>query len=260
LITLGKEQSIFKFNAKNADKLVAIKAGGENYINYTNAFKVAEDRYCFICGRARFRSDNDYDENCIILDENGKRVCEFCVGDGVEAAQTNKNGEIWVSYFDEGIYGNYGWLSQNSVGKNGLNCFDVSGKIIYAYDNSAFDIDDCYALNVANKNETWIYYYSAFNLALIKDKKIERVIKMPIEGSESLAIEKSKLLIDGGYDKRDKFALFDMKEGLKKLGSYRFYDEDDNVLYCCCAQKNSLYFWERDKLYKIGIDELIETI
>jgi hypothetical protein len=43
-------------------------------------------------------------------------------GDGIEHVQATSAGEIWVGFFDEGIYGNYGWGSgtQLPVGRTGL--------------------------------------------------------------------------------------------------------------------------------------------
>ena len=34
---------------------------------------------------------------------------QFVLGDGIKHVQTTAAGDIWVGYFDEGVYGNYGW-------------------------------------------------------------------------------------------------------------------------------------------------------
>lgn len=74
---------------------------------------------------------------------------EFLLGDGISHVQSDANGNIWTGYFDEGVFGNYGWATP--AGAAGLSCFTKSGEKIWGYEAPAgFDqIDDCDALNVA---------------------------------------------------------------------------------------------------------------
>ena len=85
-----------------------------------------------------------------IFDKDGQLVRQILLGDGIEQLQTTKSGEIWASYFDEGILGNSG-----SLGESGLNRFDESGKITYRFDPPAGleSMFDCYCLNVTSDRE-----------------------------------------------------------------------------------------------------------
>ena len=68
--------------------------------------------------------------------------------------------KIWTSYFDEGVYGNYGW--EVPIGRNGLRAWDSNGNEMYQYPNSEqnkYFIDDCYALNIVADEEVWFYFY-----------------------------------------------------------------------------------------------------
>ncbi len=47
--------------------------------------------------------------NAFLYAGDGVLERSACVGDGVEWAQTTRLGNVWVSYFDEGIFGNLGW-------------------------------------------------------------------------------------------------------------------------------------------------------
>jgi hypothetical protein len=65
------------------------------------------------------------------------------------------------------------------MGASGLICFDSDGKPVFEYSGFADkhnlpDIDDCYALNVAD-DAVWICYYSAFPLICLKNFQAARV-------------------------------------------------------------------------------------
>jgi hypothetical protein len=36
-------------------------------------------------------------------------AAEKTIGDGVARVRVARSGHVWVGYFDEGVYGNYGW-------------------------------------------------------------------------------------------------------------------------------------------------------
>ena len=48
------------------------------------------------------------------------------LGDGSEDVQTTPDGRIWVSYFDEGVFG-------RTIAKEGVVCFDLSGTPQFRY-------------------------------------------------------------------------------------------------------------------------------
>jgi hypothetical protein len=109
-----------------------------------------------------------------LYDRAGASRESIHLGDAIEDVQTTANGKIWVSYFDEGVYG--GGIG----GQQGLVCFDVAGKPIFKYfdfaeQNKLPFIDDCYALNVVSDEEAWLSYYSAFPLVSIKNFQLDQV-------------------------------------------------------------------------------------
>jgi len=57
-------------------------------------------------------------------------------GDGIADVQTTTRGDIWVSYFDEGVFGNYGWgydEASTPIGAPGLVRFDRQGSVLWSY-------------------------------------------------------------------------------------------------------------------------------
>jgi hypothetical protein len=97
------------------------------------------------------------------------------LGDASKDVQTTSDGKIWVSYFDEGVYG-------GGIGQHGVVCFDSRTGAIFKYSDFAEQhelplIDDCYAMNVVGDDEVWLSYYSDFPLVSIKTFKLLRVWK-----------------------------------------------------------------------------------
>jgi hypothetical protein len=95
------------------------------------------------------------------------------LGDAIEDLQTTAEGQIWVSYFDEGVYG-------QGPGTQGLICFDGAGVPVFTYGDFAAKnglppIDDCYAMNVTGNDDVWLNYYSGFPLVHLHDFALERV-------------------------------------------------------------------------------------
>ena len=58
--------------------------------------------------RCRWRCDGP-DRNGVLYDTGGQVVAEGVLGDGIGHVLATSDGQVWIGYFDEGIYGNYGW-------------------------------------------------------------------------------------------------------------------------------------------------------
>jgi hypothetical protein len=147
--------------------------------------------------------------NGCLFDSRGQFVDRLLLGDGIADLQTTTSDEIWVSYCDEGIYGNLGW--RKPVGKAGLVRFDMQGKICFRFEGVAGlgPIDDCYCLNVVSEREAWCYYYSQFPIVQIRDDHIAHYWGCPVRGSSSLAVWRNSLAMQGGH-KTDDWRLLDV--------------------------------------------------
>jgi len=131
--------------------------------------------------------------------------------------QSDANGNIWTGYFDEGVFGNYGWTTP--VGAAGLSCFTKSGEKIWGYEAPAgFDqIDDCDALNIA-RNGVWCYYYTNFPIANIDSDFRVRCWNTKVSGATTLAVAAKRVLLFGGYgDRRIECHLITLEDGDARL-------------------------------------------
>lgn len=108
-----------------------------------------------------------------IFDREGSKLRDTInLGDAIEDVQTTSSGQIWVGYFDEGVYG-------GGIGQSGLVCFDAHGSAVFRYSDFVTEynlpyIDDCYALNVCD-DAVWVCYYSDFPLVCLRDFRMDRV-------------------------------------------------------------------------------------
>jgi hypothetical protein len=106
-------------------------------------------------------------------DKSGALRSAVEFGDAIESIQTTTDGHIWVSYFDEGVFG-------GGIGRQGLVCFDSSGKDLFKYGDFAEQNDlpmicDCYALNVDSIGDVWLNYYTDFPLVKLHEQKLEKM-------------------------------------------------------------------------------------
>ena len=108
----------------------------------------------------------------VIYNPQGKALGTFDLGDAIKDVLATGGGKIWVSYFDEEVYG-------RGIGNQGAVCFDSSGRVIFKYFEFAEPlglpfIDDCYAINVVSEDEVWLSYYSDFPLVGIRAFKLHQ--------------------------------------------------------------------------------------
>jgi hypothetical protein len=168
------------------------------------------DELLLVCARSYYKGPDDVEKNGRVYTRDGKFAREILLGDGIQSVQATPRGMIWTSYFDEGVFGNYGW--QSPVGASGLVAWDSAGNKLYEFQpNAGLDaICDCYALNVESEEDVWLYYYTEFPLVRLHHNKIASVWKMPLGGSGAFAVSAGHALFRGGYKDRDTYQLFSL--------------------------------------------------
>jgi len=108
-------------------------------------------------------------------DASGHFLRSIDLGDASEDIQTTSDEKIWVSYFDEGVFG-------SGIGQQGAVCFGAAGIPEFKYGEFAERaglpfIADCYAMNVAAPGDVWLNYYTDFPLVHLQDFALEHVSK-----------------------------------------------------------------------------------
>lgn len=142
------------------------------------------------------------EQNALVVDAKGHVVDRFTLGDGINDVRVREN-TIWVSYFDEGVFGNYGWNDPGPapIGSAGLVAFDAAGKRTFAYDSRKAKTDaicDAYAFNLCADGTAWVYFYTEFPIVRIRGGDYTSWFT-GIEGAKALAVKGGRVLLAGGY-------------------------------------------------------------
>jgi hypothetical protein len=122
-------------------------------------------------------------------------------GDASGDLQTTQDGLIWVSYFDEGVFG-------GGIGRQGLVCYDATGRPTFKYadfaeQNALPMICDCYAMNVDQTGAVWVNYYMDFPLIKLRHRQVEKLWKefgvlgnaFAVRGEEVIGVHDKQLTI-----------------------------------------------------------------
>lgn len=89
------------------------------------------DRFLVVAARCRWRPEGP-DRNALVYGPDGAVLAEYTFGDGIEDVLTTPSDNAWVGYFDEGVYGNYGWAvpGPEPTGSCGLGQFGPGGELV----------------------------------------------------------------------------------------------------------------------------------
>ena len=216
---------------------------GVQKMNY-HYIQPVNDGFMLVASRC-FCKDDVGENNAAVLDEHGNIIRQYCFGDGISDVITLADGRIITSYFDEGIFGNYGW--KKPLGSSGLVVWDKDGNIIWNADDGIYD---CYAMNIDDTERLWYYYYDKFEL-VCTDLNSKKVYQPNIEGSRMLILpsDGQSVILDKGYLKYDQFA----KESLTddKLSAPETlttdYEDSSISLFVCRSRASLAAFMDTDR-------------
>jgi hypothetical protein len=157
-------------------------------------------------GRCRW-TPKAIEKNALVLDWEGNEVRRFTLGDGIQDLRVTESGAIWASYFDEGIFGNYGWghPGPRPIGAPGLVAFSPCGDVVQSYVAEAAGTDsicDAYAMNVVGERELWVYFYTEFPIVRVRNGEY-RSWEFGVGGARALAVQEPRVLLFGDYKKRN---------------------------------------------------------
>jgi hypothetical protein len=176
--------------------------------------------------------------NAVRYDADGQVVSEHVLGDGIGHALADSAGQVWVGYFDEGIYGNYGWGradSEEPMGAYGIVRFSPDLEPAWHYPKytevGPWDaVSDCYALNV-DDTSAWACYYSDSPVVRIRDGVVTGWHN-EIRGARALAVAGSRVALLGGYGPgHDRLAVTELDaDRARPAGEYRVVLPDGEPL------------------------------
>ena len=224
------------------------------------------DRFLVVGARSRWRPGGP-DRNGVLYDADGQVVSDHVLGDGIEHVLATSSGQVWAGYFDEGIYGNYGWGradTEQPVGAYGIVRFSPGLEPGWHYPGyseagSWGPIDDCYALNVDDTG-AWACYYSGFPVVCIRDG-IVTGWHNDIRGARALAVTDSRVALFGGYGPDyDRLAVAEFgADRAGPAGEYRVVLPDGEPLPAgtqVIGRGSRLHFLTDTSWYQLDMDDI----
>lgn len=161
-----------------------------------------DGRILIAASRCAWRSKDDFDVNGVIVDPASGNQFRILLGDGIRDLAVDVDGRVWASYYDEGIFGNYGWRDPGprGPGEGGVVCFDETGAQLWRFqpsDDDAF-MFDCYAMNVVGR-QAYVFYYSDFIFCRIGADFCRQYWTTGMAGPHAIAVTEDRVLFSGGY-------------------------------------------------------------
>lgn len=133
--------------------------------------------------------------NIRVIDGSGRTRAAFYAGDGIEQLMTDRQGNIWASYFDESNY----WTPNPDGTRSyqfsiGLVRWDYDGRSpwMVAYDTPGVDWACCYALNVG-RGLVHACPYTNFPLVELDENGVRAITANPVTSCTGLAVSGSEL-------------------------------------------------------------------
>jgi hypothetical protein len=223
------------------------------------------DRVLIVGARSTWRKTGA-ERNAAMYDADGRTVAREVLGDGIQHVLATSAGDVWVGYFDEGIYGNFGWGGRGAsepVGACGLVRFSPdlrpAWRAQYEAANRWTEISDVYALNVSD-NEVWTCYYTEFPVVRIRDDR-RTAWHNEVSGATALAVSGTRVALFGGYGAQASRLCVGVLDGdrLTLTGQYRLtlpggdpFPHGTRVV----GRGAELHFLGGDSWHKLSVDEL----
>jgi hypothetical protein len=164
------------------------------------------------------------EQNVVVAAADGSVIRETCYGDGISDIACF-NDKVTVGYFDEGVYGNYGWDSP--IGSPGIVQFDLEGNILWQ--NSESQIDDVYAMTSDDSGRVWFHNYCPFEVVCCSHDEGSVSCNPGISGSNHLFVSKNSqwVMLDGGYRARDELYAFRFDNPSEKWRAWAKLDGEE---------------------------------
>jgi len=201
------------------------------------------------------------DRHARVFTQEGRFVRDLVLGDGLASLECT-GGRIWTTYFDEGIFGNFGWDSP--IGSHGVIQWDEHGKRLFSLeDTGRFEVADVYATNVVNRDECWFYYYDEFELVKLDSGKVRSTWDCPIDGAHCLAVAEPFVLMNGGYDRPHTYELLQLtSENVLRSVQPISFEIDSLQNSGFIARGSTLVFvdWDASKVYRHDLTDTVKKL
>jgi hypothetical protein len=203
--------------------------------------------------------------NARLIANDGQVLADILLGDGIEHLQCDNLGNVWVGYFDEGIYA--GAEEQPALGILGLNRFDKSGTSSLPPVCSDWNtwplpqISDCYAMNVVN-GAVWLCTYTDFPISRLGFDGKARIWTNNKCGAHLLAVDGDLVVLLGGYgEESQNGALLRLEQDVaRQVGEFTIDIGDLHQLPLAGSRGDTLHFVEGDAWSRLSVADIARVL
>ena len=170
-------------------------------LNVAHPFvEVLTDGSFLVVGARCYWRETGVELNAVVYDHTGRVVRRGCLGDGISHVQVAADGTIWVGYFDEGVFGNYGWghPGPTPLGSGGIAAWTPELEKTWELDPSAGLVSDCYTLNLS-QNDVLSAPYTDFPIVQIDAGTVTVTPTKNITGPKGIVRSGDRVALIGGY-------------------------------------------------------------
>ncbi|VWX33029.1 hypothetical protein [Exiguobacterium oxidotolerans] len=221
----------------------------QEQVDFSYVGSFADGRILLVASRCDDDVDGSWLPNAFIYDQVGHLLDSFCLDDGIQNVQVDEIDQIWVSYFDEGIYAD---AATNTFGSFGLVAFNDQGKAVFK--NNDYPIDDCYALNVIGADDVWFFYYSDYRIVHLHGG-VSQAFAAPKRAFSDFSVYKDYLV---STDNEHTFVLQQQGKRYIEQGRMTFISEQNERLTGTIKMRNNqIVLTTEDRLYTGKLSDLI---
>lgn len=159
------------------------------------------------------------EDSIFIVRADGTLLHSFFGGDSIAEIVAGEEG-IWISYSDEGIFG-------DGISSEGLVLFDLTGQVKFRYHTDLPEgnpIDDCYAMSQGEAADIWIFSYSEFRLTQVNSsQRAFKSVEVPerLHGAHALHVQGKNAFFYGPYEAKYEMYSFNMEtRSIQPLGKF----------------------------------------
>lgn len=146
-------------------------------------------------------TDAGPEQNAMVIGHDGRIIRRGCLGDGLQHVQVAEDGTIWTGYFDEGVFGDFGWGDPDGpdpLGAAGIVAWSSAFQKTWELDPTEGLVADCYALNVA-PDGVWACTYTDFPVVRIADGHVQVHDTRDVSGPRGIVATRDRIGLVGTY-------------------------------------------------------------
>jgi len=194
-------------HGEQGDQVTILSGVTTSFIHTQNLL----DGFLVVGSRCKWTPEH-VEKNALRFDRSGRLIQEATFGDGIAKIGTTAGGLTWAGYFDEGIFGNFGWggPGPEPLGCRGINCFGADLRLLVRA--PGFDIQDCYAMNVVNES-VYACCYPDWRIRHIDKTGAQASWSNEIAGARNILVSGKSAALVGGYTMRNRIVIGRLESG-----------------------------------------------